>query len=648
MLKRLKFAHKVVLLPVLAALGFLLILGIARLVVARNTVLLNEIEQGYVRAFEDSQKLERALTAVQRKFQETVVTRNPRLLREMGEETDAFERVVNEATPNTTIEAEQLRGLGAAMRSYYDLARQTSSELIQGEASPNSLGAVDERFAELLSRVESVTAENRQQMAEAFTAARESQRKAILEIALVTVLSILVLSALSFFLIRSLTRPLANAAGVAGRLAHGDLSVKIEARANDEIGELSRSMERMVAYFREMAGVADQIAAGDLRMEITPRSEADLFGNAFQRMTGNLRKIIGDVKEAASLVASTSDEISASALQIKRGAESQSSSTEETSATMVEMASQLDSVNRSTQALAANVEETSASIEEMGTSIEEVARNSENLLSYVGETSATIEQMTASTRSVADRVRVVDEVSREAARSASEGGERLSKIVLGIGSSTKDIGKIIRMIGEFADQTNLLALNAAIEAARAGDAGRGFAVVADEVKRLAERSMSSTREITAFVESVQRDTEEAVQLSQGVLRQIVEAVNRTTDLVRDVNTAMQEQSSGAAQILKTSSTMQGVTQQLAAAAREQADGARQIMKSVEAMNRMTQLVADATSEQMRGGDQVVKAVDQIAQVAQQYLAATEQMSTATQSLAQESERLKTMSGVFQV
>jgi methyl-accepting chemotaxis protein len=651
MLKSLKFAHKVVLLPALAALGFLAILVIARMVVTKNGELLDGIERGYVQAFEDSQKLERALTAVQRKFQEAVVTRNPRLLPELREQKDAFQAVLNDASANPTIEAEQLQGIDASFRSYHDLARQTTQELIQGEALASvakSREAVDENFRELLARLEGLTAENRKQMEEAFTAARASQQMAILEITLVTAVSILILSGLSFFLIRSLTRPLANAAEVAGRLAHGDLSAGIKARTNDEIGELARSMERMVAYFREMAAVADSIAAGDLRMVIQPRSEADLFGNAFQRMTINLRKIIGDVKESAGLVASTSDEISASALQIKRGAESQSSSTEETSATMVEMASQLDSVNRSTQALAANVEQTSASMEEMGASIEEVARNSESLLASVGETSATIEQMTASTRSVADRVRVVDEVSRDAARSASEGGERLSKIVLGIGTSTKDIGKIIRMIGEFADQTNLLALNAAIEAARAGDAGRGFAVVADEVKRLAERSMSSTREITAFVEAVQRDTEEAVQLSQGVLRQIIEAVNRTTDLVRDVNTAMQEQSAGAAQILKTSSTMHQVTQQLASAAREQANGARQILQSSEAMNRMTQQVADATSEQMRGGDQVVKAVDQIAQVAQQYLTATEQMSNATQSLAREAERLKTMSGVFQV
>src|SRR6185369_10790536 len=225
---------------------------------------------------------------------------------------------------------------------------------------------------------------------------------------------------------------------------------------------------------------------------------------------------------------------------------------------------------------------------------------SERLLSAVGETATTIEEMAASIESIANKVNVVDEVSRQAATAATEGGERLSGVILGIGASGKDIGKIVRFIDEIADQTNLLALNAAIEAARAGDAGRGFAVVADEIKRLAERSIVSTREITTFVESMQKDSDEAVQLSQRVLRQIVDSVNRTTELVRNVQTATQEQSQGANLVLRTTSSMQNVTQQLATAAREQALAARQILSTTTLMNRMTQQVADATAEQMQG------------------------------------------------
>ena len=56
----------------------------------------------------------------------------------------------------------------------------------------------------------------------------------------------------------------------------------------------------------------------------------------------------------------------------------------------------------------------------MGASIENVARGSESVLVSVEQTASTIEQMTASIQSIAGKVAVVDEVSREAATAATE------------------------------------------------------------------------------------------------------------------------------------------------------------------------------------------------------------------------------------
>ena len=651
MLRRMKFAHKVALMPALAGIGFLAILGVALSLGAHNARILSRIGKGHVPAVESSLRLDRTLADLQKSLQDAVNSRDKALLQEADQLRDRFLAGLRQAAKNPTLHQERIKALQATFSNYYVLARRNSVQLIDGVTGlelNDSLKTMKELQNKIQKRIDELKTTSQQGMQEAFEEARRNQRSAVRTIGLVTLASVLVLGALSLFTLRSLIGPLREAVAAARRLAEGDFAVEIVARSQDEIGELTGAMQRVVAYLREMAQVADAIASGDLRGTVEPRSQADLFGNALQRMTVRLRQVIGDVKESATQLASTADEISASAIQIKRGAETQSSSAEETSATMVEMASQLDSVNRSTQSLAADVESTSQSILSMNASIEEVAQGSERLLGDATRTSDVIEQMAASMRAVAGRVEVVDEVSREATRAAAEGGERLLSIVQSIGSSTKDIGKITRMIGEFADQTNLLALNAAIEAARAGDAGRGFAVVADEVKRLAERSMQSTRDITAFVEAAQRDTEEAVNVSRNVLQQIVDAVRRTTDVVREVHTATREQSQGAAQILSTSTAMHQVTQKLAGTAREQAEGARKITQSVGTMNRMTQQVADATAEQMRGGDQIVKAVDQIAQVAQQYLAATEQMTSATRNLALEAERLKEMSAIFNV
>ncbi len=653
MLKRLKFAHKVALMPGLSALAFLVILAVSWGVGGKNSDILRKIENGSFPAVDASRELEETLAKVQRSLQDAVAAADKGMLGETDGLRDHFLIVLKQLQDNKELAKGAVPTIDKEFSAYYALARENALRLIGGggvsERLATSLAEQNKQYNAVHHILENFTASNRKDMAAAFSKARDNQNSSLAAIAIVTVLSILALASLSFFVIRSLTVPLGAAVEVAGRLARGDMSGRVaSARSDDEVGELGQAMERMVTYLKEMAAVADSITAGNLQVQVVPRSEADVFGNAFMRMTGNLRRMIGDVKSSAIQVTGAVDRISSSAGEIRRGAESQSTSTEETSATMVEMASQIDSINRSTQALAANVEETSSSIQEMGASIEQVAKSSEELLASVEQTSATIEEMTASIQSIAGRVQVVDDVSREAAKAASEGGARLSHVIQGIGTSSKDIGKIVRLINEIADQTNLLALNAAIEAARAGDAGRGFAVVAEEIKRLAERSMTSTREIDAFVEAVQRDTAEAVQLSGQVLDQIVSSVKRTTDLIRDVHAATQEQNAGASQILRTASTMQNVTQQLATAAREQAHGARQIMTSVSMMNRMTQQVADATNEQMKGGDQVVKAVDQIAHVAQQYLAATEQLTNATLSLAGEADRLRGMSEVFQV
>jgi methyl-accepting chemotaxis protein len=94
--------------------------------------------------------------------------------------------------------------------------------------------------------------------------------------------------------------------------------------------------------------------------------------------------------------------------------------------------------------------------------------------------------------------------------------DQVTRKIKALGERALEINRIVELVDEIAAQTNMLALNAAIEASRAGEQGKGFAVVADEVRKLAERSSSATKDIGAFIETIQGATDEAVQAMEEI------------------------------------------------------------------------------------------------------------------------------------
>jgi len=146
----------------------------------------------------------------------------------------------------------------------------------------------------------------------------------------------------------------------------------------------------------------------------------------------------------------------------------------------------------------------------------------------------------------------------------------------GINDASRKISDIIQVIDGIAFQTNILALNAAVEAARAGEQGRGFAVVASEVRSLAGRSAEAAKEIKTLINaSVERVEQGTILVNQAgtTMNEVVNSIQRVTDIMGEISAASMEQSRGVSQVGEAVSQMDQVTQQNSALVEQMAAAA---------------------------------------------------------------------------
>jgi methyl-accepting chemotaxis protein len=365
------------------------------------------------------------------------------------------------------------------------------------------------------------------------------------------------------FILNLVLRDLNSCVLFSEAVATGNLDHNLELNRDDELGRLSDSLRKMVNSLRDMIGTAQQKTA-----------EAE-------EQTERARKATGEAEEAK-----------AEAERAKR-------------AGMLHAAQQLSSI----------VEVVTSASTQLSAQIEESSRGAETQAARVSETATAMEEMTATVIEVARNASQAAETAGSAREKAQTGAGTVGKVVTGmndvqiqtnqlksdmalLGKQAEDIGRIMTVITDIADQTNLLALNAAIEAARAGDAGRGFAVVADEVRKLAEKTMSATKEVGDAISVIQQST----RLNVENVDKSVSLIEAATGLAKDSGAALGE-------IVNLVDTASDQVRSIATASEEQSAASEEISRSIEQVN----IISSETSQAM---NEAAKAVSDLAEQAQ--------------------------------
>lgn len=356
-------------------------------------------------------------------------------------------------------------------------------------------------------------------------------------VALVLVVFVIVAVIISLWMGRSITKPIKQIVEAIEKIKNGDFTTVVEVTSKDETMVLAEGLNDMSASVR------------DLILET--------------------RHVSKDMVDAASNLAAMS---------------------EETNATVDQVAVTIQEITKGTQETAGDAE----------TGAEVAANINNQFITLMDNSTAMKENAEVAIEMNKSGLKALDSLKDKSSQ-ANSSNERVKGAVDNLDKKANEITDIIEAITSIAEQTNLLALNASIEAARAGEAGRGFAVVADEIRKLAESSSDAAEEIRTIIVDIQGVSQDTV----SVMNEVSEMNEQQNEALVDVNQAFD----------KIFSSVDGISTQIETVTTELDalnESKNQLVNAVNNISAISEETAAATEQVEISMDEQTKAVEQVA------------------------------------
>ncbi len=302
-------------------------------------------------------------------------------------------------------------------------------------------------------------------------------------------LTLFFLMSLVLYIIKRVVKPILLITEKTSPLQEGCMKVELNYNANDEIGDLSRtlkqSIDRINQYIEDINRIMSQLSNGNFDV-------------------GASVPFIGDFRSISDSIDSFTRSLSSAMSNINN--------------VEYKVFGHAQSLSGSSQMLAQGATDQAAAVEELTATTEDLARSAEKNMQMASE-------MRDNARMTGDQVNL-----------SSQQMEQLVSAMSDISNTSQEIENIISTIENIAFQTNILALNAAVEASRAGEAGKGFAVVAKEVRDLAAKSDQAAKATKDLIEN----SVQAAGRGSRIVDEVSESLKRTLTLVTESNSAVEE------------------------------------------------------------------------------------------------------------
>lgn len=372
-----------------------------------------------------------------------------------------------------------------------------------------------------------------------------------------SIISILVLCVLIERVTHVVIRPVKEMTRVITSMASGDFTVSMKVKGNDEIAVMGRSVEHFIASMKEMIRQMGHVS------------------DRLEKQAGSSKNVSGEMNSAANIQSQSMTELN-------------------------------------------------ATVDQLSVSVNEIAQNATQLAGVVADTKEDSDK-------VEDKMRTTVEVSEKGKADMESVGNALHNIEISIhnleeavdkvGTASREIVDIIKLIGDIAEETNLLSLNASIEAARAGEAGRGFAVVASQIGVLAKNSADSVAHITSLINEINGLVDDAVKQagsSASDIESSADLIHTAVDTFDQIFQNIQETSHLIEGVVEKINQVDQVATNVAAISEEQAASSDEILATSESMLQQAKSISKNSEQVEAEAGNLAESADQLADQVKQF------------------------------